>query len=69
VADASPAKRGLRMPGTAIPVVSPAELTAAPPGLVLVFVPDLIPEVRTAYPGVEAAGGSWVDISRLSGSL
>jgi C-methyltransferase C-terminal domain/Putative zinc binding domain len=69
VADASPGKRGLRMPGTAIPVVSPAELTAAPPDLVLVFVPDLIPEIRMAYPEVEAAGAAWVDISRLSGSL
>jgi C-methyltransferase C-terminal domain/Putative zinc binding domain/Methyltransferase domain len=69
VADASPGKRGLRMPGTAIPVISPAELTAAPPDLVLVFVPDLIPEVRAAYPEVEAAGAAWVDISSLSGSL
>ncbi len=57
VADASPGKRGLRMPGTAIPVISPAELTAAPPDAVLVFVPDLIPEVRKAYPEIEAAGG------------
>jgi hypothetical protein len=66
VADASPAKRGLRMPGTAIPVIGPAELTAAPPDAVLVFVPDLIPEVRKAYPEVEAAGAEWKDISDLS---
>ena len=66
VADASPGKRGLRMPGTAIPVISPAELTAAPPDSVLVFVPDLIPEVRKAYPEVEAAGAAWKDISDLS---
>jgi hypothetical protein len=67
VADASPAKRGLRMPGTAIPVISPRELTEAPPDAVLVFVPDLVPEVSKAYPEVEAAGAAWVDISFLSG--
>jgi hypothetical protein len=66
VADASPGKRGLRMPGTTIPVISPAELTAAPPDAVLVFVPDLIPEVRKAYPEIEAAGAAWKDISDLS---
>jgi hypothetical protein len=65
VADASPVKRGLRMPGTSIPVISPAELIAAPPDTVLVFVPDLIPEVRKAYPEIEAAGGMWKDISDL----
>ncbi len=32
VADASPAKQGLRLPGTDIPIVSPAELTARPSG-------------------------------------
>jgi hypothetical protein len=66
VADASPGKRGLRMPGTAIPVISPAQLTTAPPDTVLVFVPDLIPEVRKAYPEIEAAGAVWKDISDLS---
>jgi hypothetical protein len=69
VADASPGKRGLRMPGTAIPVISPSELIAAPPDAVLVFVPDLIPEVRKAYPEIDAAGAAWVDISSLSRSL
>jgi C-methyltransferase C-terminal domain/Putative zinc binding domain len=66
VADASPGKHGLRMPGTAIPVISPAELTAASPDEVLVFVPDLIPEVRKAYPEVEAGGAAWKDINDLS---
>jgi hypothetical protein len=69
VADASPGKRGLRMPGTAIPVISPRELTVAPPDAVLVFVPDLIPEVALAYPEIEAAGAAWVDASMLSGSI
>jgi len=34
--------------------------------VVLVFVPDLIPEIRKAYPEVEAAGAAWKDISDLS---
>jgi SAM-dependent methyltransferase len=61
VADASPAKRGLRMPGTDIGVVSPDVLAAHPGASVVLFVPDLLPEVRAAYPEVEAGGGRWVD--------
>jgi hypothetical protein len=60
VADASPAKLGLRMPGTRIPIISPADLIARAPEAVLLFVPDLLAEVRRAYPEVEAAGGTWV---------
>jgi hypothetical protein len=69
VADASPAKHGLRMPGTAIPVIDPAEMVAREPELVVLFVPDLMDEVRAAYPQIEAGGGRWVDTERLSGSL
>jgi hypothetical protein len=69
VADASPGKQGLRMPGTDIPIVSPAELADGNLGAVLVFVSDLLPEVRSAFPGVEAAGGRWVDIETLSGGF
>jgi hypothetical protein len=61
VVDASSAKHGLRMPGTAIPVISPARLRAAPPDAVVVFVPDLMAEVRQTYPEIEASGGEWVD--------
>jgi SAM-dependent methyltransferase len=61
VADASPAKQGLRMPGTDIAVVSPDVLAAHPGAWVVLFVPDLLPEVRKAYPEVEATGGRWVD--------
>jgi hypothetical protein len=32
---------------------------------VLVFVTDLLGEVRAAYPEVEAAGGRWVDADTL----
>jgi hypothetical protein len=66
VADASPGKQGLRMPGTTIPVISPAELIARSPDFVLIFVSDLIPEVRKAYPEIEAGGATWVDADSLS---
>jgi hypothetical protein len=60
VVDASPAKQGLRMPCTDIPIVSPTELLARRPDTVLLLVPDLLPEARAAFPEVEAAGGRWV---------
>ncbi|HWF80822.1 MAG TPA: class I SAM-dependent methyltransferase [Streptosporangiaceae bacterium] len=61
IADASPAKHGLRMPGTGIPVVSPAQMSASPPDSVLLFVSDLRSEVKAAFPEIEAAGGRWLD--------
>ncbi|MFC9994991.1 class I SAM-dependent methyltransferase [Nocardia sp. NPDC127526] len=57
VADASPAKQGRRMPGSDVPIVSPAELVAAQPDLVLLTLPDLLPEVRSRWPELE---GRWV---------
>jgi hypothetical protein len=66
VADAGPAKHGLRMPGTDIGVVGPEVLGAFPRASVVLFVPDLLPEVRAAYPEVEAAGGRWVDAEALA---
>jgi len=65
VADASPAKRGLRMPGTDIPIISPAELSRRRPDAVLLFLPDLLKEVMAALPEVEATGGQWVDAEAL----
>jgi len=65
IADASPGKLGLRMPGTDIPVITPAELAVRRPHAVLVFVSDLIPEVRKTYPEIEAAGATWVDADAL----
>jgi C-methyltransferase C-terminal domain/Putative zinc binding domain len=62
IVDASPAKQGLRMPGTDIPIVGTRELAARHPDAVLLFVPDLLTEVRAAFPGVEAAGARWVDV-------
>jgi SAM-dependent methyltransferase len=66
VADASPAKQGLRMPGTRIPVIAPAELAAQRPASVLVFVSDLLAEVRTAWPQIEESGGRWVAADALA---
>jgi hypothetical protein len=65
VADASPAKQGLRMPGTHIPIISPRELVRQAPDAVLLFVPDLLAEVRLSYPEVEAAGSAWVIADEL----
>ena len=56
IADASPAKHGRRMPGSGIPVISPADLVAADPDEVLLLLPDLLPEVSAAYP---ALAGRW----------
>jgi hypothetical protein len=65
VADASPAKHGRRMPATDIPVVPPGDLVAARPEAVALFLPDLLPELRTTLPEVEAGGGRWVDVEAL----
>jgi hypothetical protein len=65
VIDASPSKQGLRMPGTDIPVADPTQLAARRPDAVLLFVPDLLAEVRDAFPEVETAGGRWVDAATL----
>jgi hypothetical protein len=66
VVDASPAKQALRMPGTDIPIVSPAELLARLPDTVLLLVPDLLLEARAAFPEVEAAGGRWIVDSEIT---
>jgi hypothetical protein len=60
IGDTSPAKAGRRMPGSAIPIVDPTALAERKPDTVVLFVPDLIDEVRRAMPEVEAAGGCWV---------
>lgn len=59
VADNAVPKHGCRMPGTDIPVISLAELVAAQPDSVLLFVPDLLDEVRRSLPDIEAGHGRW----------
>lgn len=61
VVDASATKQGRRMPGTDIPVLPLAHLAERRFESVLLFVPDLLPEVRAAFPDVEARGARWVD--------
>ncbi len=60
VADAAQALHGRTMPGSRIPIVSPRELVAAKPDKVLLFVPDLLNEVRASLPEIERDGGRWV---------
>ncbi len=66
VVDASAAKQGRRMPGTDIPIVGPGRLAADRPAAVVLFLADLLPEVRAAYPEVEAGGGRWVSAETLA---
>jgi len=65
IVDTSTAKQGLRMPGTDIPIVGPAVLATDGPCDVLLFVPDLLAEVRRSFPEVEGSGGRWVDAEAL----
>lgn len=60
IGDSSAAKQGRRLPGSGVPVIAPDELVAARPDAVVLFVADLLPEVRRAMPQVEAHGGRWV---------
>ncbi|GLY68929.1 transferase [Amycolatopsis taiwanensis] len=60
IVDISPAKRGRRMPASGIPIVGPEILTEARPDAVLLFVPDLLPEVRAANPVLDEAGCAWI---------
>ncbi|MFD6101519.1 class I SAM-dependent methyltransferase [Nocardia salmonicida] len=57
VADASPGKQGRRMPGTDVPIISPADLVAAEPDLVLLTLPDLFAEVSAGLPALD---GRWM---------
>jgi len=66
VVDASAAKQGLRLPGTDIPIVSPTYLAVSEPLSVVLFLADLLPEVRAAFPGVESAGGRWLPVEKLA---
>jgi C-methyltransferase-like protein len=65
IVDTSRSKHGLRMPGTDIPVIGPEGLTMQPPDAVLLFVPDLLTEVRRDFPQVEDSGGRWVNADAL----
>ena len=57
VADASPLKQGRRMPGTDVPIIDPAALLRADPDVVLLTLPDLLPELSESFPELD---GRWV---------
>ena len=65
VGDAAHGLHGRTMPGSRVPIVSPAELVAIRPDKVLLFVPDLLSEVRQALPEIELNGGRWVVLDPL----
>lgn len=65
VADVSVAKQGSRIPGSDIPVIGPRDLVEAEPDSVLLFVPDLLEEVRKAMPAIESSGGRWVSADEI----
>jgi hypothetical protein len=60
VADGSPGKQGRRFPGVGVPIVSPDEVVRRRPDEVVLFVTDLLGEMRTRLPEVESGGGRWV---------
>ena len=60
VADAAPGLHGRAMPGSRIPIVAPNDLVTMRPDKVLLFVPDLLNEVRQTLPEIERNGGRWV---------
>lgn len=59
VVDAAPGKQGRVIPGANVPIGEPALLRETPPDVVLLFLADLLEEVRAGYPEVEASGGRW----------
>ncbi len=60
VADGSPGKQGRRFPGVPVPIVAPEEVVRRRPDEVVLFVTDLLGEMRSRMPEVEAQGGRWV---------
>jgi len=60
VADASPHKQGRRFPGVGVPIIAPDALLSRRPDEVVLFVPDMLDEIRQRFPSIERDGGSWV---------
>ena len=60
VADRNPHKQSMLLPGTHIPVVSPAQLMRAQPHYVLVLPWNLLREIRLQLADVRAWGGRFV---------
>jgi hypothetical protein len=60
IVDLSTAKRGRRMPASTIPIVGPEALRSDLPDVLLLFVPDLLAEVRAAFPALDEHGCEWI---------
>jgi SAM-dependent methyltransferase len=60
VYDASPMKKGKYLPGSRIPILSAPEFKDITPDYVLVPPWNLLKEIVSSYPHIEAAGGTWV---------
>ncbi len=60
VADRSPHKQGLLLPGTRIPVVDPARIAETRPDFVLILAWNLVEEVRQQLAGIRAWGGRFI---------
>jgi hypothetical protein len=60
VADANKAKQGKRLPGSHIPIVSPAELLAREPDYVVILPWNLKAEISDQMTGIRAWGGKFV---------
>jgi C-methyltransferase C-terminal domain len=65
VVDASHAKHGRRIPGLNIPILPVDSIVSEPAAQVLLFVPDLLDEVRSVLSVVEQYGGRWVLLDPL----
>ena len=52
--------KGRRFPGVGVPIVGVDEVARRRPDEVVLFVTDLLGEMRTRLPEVEAGGGRWV---------
>ncbi|TNC26467.1 class I SAM-dependent methyltransferase [Amycolatopsis alkalitolerans] len=60
IVDVSAAKHGRRMPASTIPIVGPEVLRRDPPDALLLFVPDLLAEVRAAFPALDNNHCEWL---------
>ena len=60
IGDASTGKQGRTLPGARIPIIPPDSPALLGADRVLLFVPDLLEEVRAELPDIEANGGRWV---------
>lgn len=65
VADLSPAKQGRLLPGSHIPVVSPAALLALHPDDILILPWNIAPEVVAQLRAAGFAGGLWTAIPQM----